>query len=244
MKRMICAGNWKMNKGPQAVEDFLKIFLESVPKDAEMDFILFPQNLVLSQVASRLKGRAVGFGAQNCYWEKHGAFTGENSPEVLKELGAGYCLVGHSERRQIFKESDEDMARKVRALQDLDLLPVLCIGETLDQRTTGKTNAILDVQLSIGLKNLSAGKKFWIAYEPVWAIGTGVVAEVPQVAEAHQFIFKKLQSLVGAAASQVKILYGGSVKPDNAKALAKVEHVDGFLIGGASLDPKNFIGCH
>ncbi len=244
MKRMICAGNWKMNKGPKAAEEFLKIFLEAVPKEAEADFILFPQNLVLSQVADHLKGRAVGFGAQNCYWEKHGAFTGENSPEVLKELGAGYCLVGHSERRQIFKETDEDMARKVRAVQDLDLLPVLCIGETLDQRTTGKTNAILDVQLSIGLKNLSAGKKFWIAYEPVWAIGTGVVAEVPQVAEAHQFIFKKLQALVGPAASQVKILYGGSVKPDNAKALAKVEHVDGFLIGGASLDPKNFIGCH
>jgi len=244
MKRMICAGNWKMNKGPKATDEFLNVFLEQVPKQFESDFILFPQNLVLAQVAQRLKGSAVGFGAQNCYFEKSGAFTGETSPEVLKELGASFCLVGHSERRQIFKESDDECARKVRTLQDQDITPVLCIGETLDQRTTGKTNSVLDVQLSIGLKNLAQGKAFWIAYEPVWAIGTGVVAEVPQVAEAHEFIYKKLEALVSSRASQLKILYGGSVKPDNAKALAKVDHVDGFLIGGASLDPKNFLGCH
>lgn len=244
MKRMICAGNWKMNKGPKATEEFLKVFLETVPRETEMDFVLFPQSLVLSQVAASLKGRAIGFGAQNCYFEKHGAFTGENSAEVLKELGGEYCLVGHSERRQIFKETDDELSRKVRVLQELDLIPVLCIGETLDQRTTGKTNSVLDVQLSVGLKSLISGKKFWIAYEPVWAIGTGVVAEVPQVAEAHAFIYKKLEGLIGSAASQVKILYGGSVKPDNAKTLAQVDHVDGFLIGGASLDPKNFLACH
>lgn len=244
MKQVICAGNWKMNKGPKAADEFLNVFLEQVPKDSEKDFIIFPQSLILAQVAQRLKGTAVGFGAQNCYFEKLGAFTGETSPEVLKELGAGFCLVGHSERRQIFKEADEELSRKVRALQDQDIIPVLCIGETLDQRTTGKTNAILDVQLSVGLKSLATGKDFWIAYEPVWAIGTGVVAEVAQVAETHEFIHKKLEALVGPRAKQVKILYGGSVKPDNAKALAKVDYVDGFLIGGASLDPKNFLGCH
>ncbi len=225
---MIFAGNWKMNKGPKETREFLLEFLERIEANAQKDYLLFAPATNLYLCADMLKSTSVGWGAQNCYFEASGAFTGEISPQVLQEMGATHCLVGHSERRQIFNESDEILAKKASALQNFGIIPVYCVGETLEEREAGKTLEVVMGQLHAA----SLDGDFLIAYEPVWAIGTGKVASPEQAQEVHAEIRKEYSQ---------KLLYGGSVKPENAAELAAQNDIDGFLIGGASLKVESFI---
>ena len=233
---MICAANWKMNKDLQETETYLKELVQSVPAESQSKFAIFPPAIGLATAGRVLAGSQIGWGAQNTHYENSGAFTGENSPEVVKGLGATHCLVGHSERRALFGETNDDCARKVAAIQTQGMTPVLCLGETLQQRESGETNRVILQQLREGLKSVDWQKPLWLAYEPVWAIGTGKVATPDQANEAHEVLRKELVGMIGEAqAAAVPILYGGSVKPDNARELAQQKEVDGFLIGGAGL---------
>jgi triosephosphate isomerase len=186
----------------------------------------------------------VAWGGQNCYFSESGAFTGENSPKVLKEMGAGYCLVGHSERRQIFAEPEDMLAKKVKAAQDLGLTPILCVGETIDDRRWNRTEEVIVRQARQGLASADPVKPVWLAYEPVWAIGTGQVATIEQVEDAHSILRRCLKEWSSSAAGQIPILYGGSVKPENAKALSTLNNVNGFLIGGASLAVDDLLAIY
>ncbi|MGE0761756.1 MAG: triose-phosphate isomerase [Bdellovibrionales bacterium] len=238
---MICAGNWKLNKDPQEATSFITQLLKDASTSEQKQLVVLPPALCLSSVMQSLQGAAVQVGGQNCDWHLSGAFTGENSPSTLAAMGAKFCLVGHSERRQLFAESDEMIARKIKVLQGQKITPIFCIGETLEEREEALTNKVLGRQLQVGLSELEPGAPLWIAYEPVWAIGTGKVATTDQVLGTHQFIREWL-SKHHPALAQVPLLYGGSVKPDNAKELGKLPNVDGFLIGGASLEVPSFLG--
>lgn len=243
MKRPIVAANWKMYKTPAEAKEFMRTFIADLPKDHAGQFLIFPPAIGLTTVGEQLAGTQVGWGAQNIYYEKEGAFTGENSPAVVKAIGATHCLVGHSERRKIFDESDEMIGRKVHAAQVNGLTPILCIGETLQERENDETKLVLLRQLQADLFLCDWKKDLMIAYEPVWAIGTGKVATPEQAEEAHLLIRQWLTSKVGQQrADQVPILYGGSVKPDNARELSQRKSIDGFLVGGASLKPESFLG--
>ena len=242
----VVAGNWKMNKNARESIEFFHGFLREITDEAEQaQFILFPQNINLLAAKQILGPTKVGWGAQNCYPKESGAFTGETSPQALSEVGAQYCLIGHSERRTIFKESDEFIADKLVTLQSWGVTPVLCIGETKEQRDQGKTEEVLKNQLEIGLSKNRIECPLIIAYEPVWAIGTGDVATPEQAGLAHKFIRSELASkYTEDYANQTVIMYGGSVKPDSSKSLFAQEHVDGFLVGGASLEVSSFISIY
>lgn len=239
--KIICAGNWKLNHGVEATRSFLSGFAEAVSADDMKDFALFLPALTMSQLSGDSRFSKLNWGAQNIYWETSGAFTGENSPEVLKEMGATHALVGHSERRSLFGETNEDTNKKMLSLASQGLTPVLCLGETLDQRKSGKTLDVICEQLRVGLKDWNADQLFWLAYEPVWAIGTGEVATPEQAEEAHAALRKELTSLLPSVAESTPILYGGSVKPGNAKELGEKPNVNGFLVGGASLKVDSFV---
>ncbi len=241
---MICAGNWKMNMSPEQAVAFARGLKAAVPAASKADFVVLPPALLAAQVAAELKGSGVAWGAQNCYFESKGAFTGENSPQLLQEMGAGYCLVGHSERRHVFGEADEVLGKKVPALQALGLTPILCVGETLDDRRWNRTQEVITRQLRAGLKAADSTKKMWIAYEPVWAIGTGLVATPEQVMDAHGLLRSALREWSANSGGALPILYGGSVKSDNAGSLCGLANVNGFLIGGASLDLQEFLKIH
>jgi triosephosphate isomerase len=232
----IIAANWKLYKSPQQAREFFKNFKEKFKSESE-EVVFFPSAFLFEAVSESLKGSAIKFGAQNAYFKAEGAFTGENSAAIAKELGAKYILIGHSERRAIFAESNELLAEKVAFVQSLDLVPMLCIGETLQERESGKTNAVLEEQLRIALSKADNKKTIVIAYEPVWAIGTGKVATPEQVAETHTAVADLLKKFNFAG---LPVLYGGSVKPDNAANLIKQNHVSGFLVGGAALEVDSF----
>lgn len=236
-----CAGNWKMNKTADEAQSFVEQLLQQVPAVDQAQLIILPPALVAWKVSSALQKSQVGWGGQNSYFESHGAFTGENSPQVLKDMGAKYCLVGHSERRHIFGEGDELLAQKVQALQKLGLIPILCVGETLDDRRWSRTREVILRQLRTGLSHADAMAPLMVAYEPVWAIGTGEVATPLQVEEAHEILRQALIAWNAGAAERTPILYGGSVKPDNVRSLAGLKNVNGFLIGGASLKVADFV---
>lgn len=242
MNKMIFAANWKMYKSPKEALDYVNELLPLVSPEQQKQIILFAQNFsvpILQQVLART---SIQWGAQNIYPEFEGAFTGENSPRVLKELGATHTLIGHSERRNIFSESDEMVAKKLAVLQSLGICPVLCIGESLKEREANQTLEVLKKQLEIALGAATAGKTLVIAYEPVWAIGTGKVASPDQAQEAQAYIRKEVSRLLGEpTAKSIAILYGGSVKPDNAQELSAKPDIDGFLIGGASLKVSSFL---
>ncbi len=238
------AGNWKMYKtGPEAVETAKK--LASLCSDVEnIEVMIAPTFLSLPLVASCLMGTRVKTGAQNLYFEKEGAFTGEVSAEMIRAAGSEYVIIGHSERRQYFGETDISVCKKLGAAIYSGLKPVFCIGETEAERDEEKTFQTLDKQVSDGLKGFGSDelKDLILAYEPVWAIGTGKTASTNQVDEVHQY----LRSLLGRLFSKdfsnrTRILYGGSVKPENVKELMNIKDVDGALVGGASLDPEIFI---
>ncbi len=225
----IIAGNWKLNKGLSETKKYLEEFLFMI-KSSPHEFLIFPQALVLQTADQKIRGSKLFLGVQNISTELTGALTGEISASVAAECGARYALVGHSERRQLFHETDEIIQTKFKIAQGAGLIPLLCVGETLDQRKNNQVREVLKRQLDVGLKLLDPNKKFVIAYEPVWAIGTGEVASIEQVKEAHQIILDILPK-------KAPVLYGGSVNEQNAKSLAQLAVVDGFLIGKASLDP-------
>lgn len=233
------AANWKMNKGPKATRDFFSEFKLKYKPNDQKSLIFFPSAFSLEAAANALDGSQIQFGAQNCYSEVKGAFTGENSSDVVRELGGQWVLVGHSERRSLFSESDKMISKKIAHIQGLDLVPLLCIGETLEERQGMETSLILEMQMRRDLSQADKNKKIAIAYEPVWAIGTGKVATTTQVVEAHEHI-RTVLGLLGFSKT-TPILYGGSVKPENASELISLPHVDGFLIGGASLEVKSFL---
>lgn len=240
----LIAGNWKMYKtGPEAVETAKKI-AKLCSDVVNVEVMIAPSFLSLPLAAVCTQGSRVRIGAQNLYFENEGAFTGEVSADMIKAAGAEYVIIGHSERRQYFGETNDTVCKKLRAAINSGLKPVMCIGETETERDQEKTFLILDKQVSDGLKGFGPDelKDLILAYEPVWAIGTGKTANTDQVDEVHQHLRSLLSRLVSKDFSnRTRILYGGSVKPENVKELMNIKDVDGALVGGASLDPDKFI---
>jgi len=242
VRRRLIAANWKMHKRLGEALAFAEAFLPRV-KDAGNEIAIAPPFTALAAVGRALEGSAVRLAAQNVHDEPQGAFTGEVSAPMLADLGCAYGIVGHSERRHVFGERDDFIARKVAALFAHELRPILCVGETLDERESGRTFEVLETQLAGSLARLPAGRatELVVAYEPVWAIGTGRTATPDTAQEAHAMIRTWLREHLGAeAADAIRIQYGGSVKPDNAAELLGQPDVDGALVGGASLDPESF----
>jgi triosephosphate isomerase len=246
----LVAGNWKMHKGPGEAKAFVQELLRQVANDrvevnksGGVEVAVFPPFTALPAVADVLRGTSIAYGGQNCHSETSGAFTGETAPGFLTELGCRYVLVGHSERRALFGETDENCRKKMLAAVAAGVEPVLCCGETLSERESGRTFAVIERQLQTALVGLSPAVSFTIAYEPVWAIGTGRAATPAQAGEAHAFIRQWLSlDLSPEVAKRTRLLYGGSVKPDNFVELLRQPDVDGALIGGASLEVASFCG--
>jgi len=244
MAGFFCAGNWKMNKSLGQAAEYVRQLRESATAEEQKHLVILPPALVAYEVANGLKASDISWGSQNCYFETSGAFTGENSPLLLKEMGARFSLVGHSERRQIFAEPDDLLAKKVSALQNLGLIPILCVGETQDDRRWNRTQEVIVRQTRLSLASADPTKPIWLAYEPVWAIGTGQVATPEQVEEAHGILRRALKEWSAASAERIPILYGGSVKGENAASLAALNNVNGFLVGGASLKVDDFLSIY
>lgn len=235
----VIAANWKMHKNPAQAETFFSDLKGMNLSLGDKELLFFVPAVNLATTGESCKDTAWGWGSQNSHFEKQGAFTGETSPEVIAQMGATHGLVGHSERRQMFFEDGPMLAKKMEALLVEKVVPVLCIGESLEQRKSGVTLATLKTQLSEALALVGKDEVFHVAYEPVWAIGTGEVADAAQIAEAHGFIRGYLNENFSKA-SDIAILYGGSVKPANCEELSQVENVGGFLIGSAALTVESF----
>jgi len=244
MKRLpFIAGNWKMNKTVAEAIDLVKQLKASLSGIEGVEVAVAPPFTALFVVRKELEGSSIQLAAQNLFWEEKGAFTGEIAPPMLKEVGCHYVILGHSERRQFFGETDETVNRKVRATLSQGLKVIFCIGETLKEREEGRTFAVIERQVPGGLKDIPKEemKNIVIAYEPVWAIGTGKTATPEQAEEVHGFIRKKLVQLYSKEiAESVRIQYGGSVTPENVKGLMGKENIDGALVGGASLKSETF----
>jgi len=239
MRRPCLAANWKMNKTiPEALE-FVHSFLPSVSGIHDADIVLAPPFTPLFAIAEKLAGTEVKLAAQNVFYEEKGAFTGEVSPVMLRDAGCEYVIVGHSERRQYFHESDEIINRKIKASLKSGLRVIFCIGESLSERETGKTFEVLAGQIRNGLRDVD-GEGLIVAYEPVWAIGTGKTATPEQAQEAHSYIRSRLREVFAGRADTIRILYGGSVTPENIDRLMACPDVDGGLVGGASLKSESF----
>jgi triosephosphate isomerase len=238
----LVAANWKMHKTAGEARRFASEFLPRIRGVSQIEIAIAPPFTALAALAGSLGGSGVALAAQNAHPQAQGAFTGEISIPMLAELGCRYCIVGHSERRALFGEGDAFIAEKVAALLAAGLRPILCIGETLEQREAGRTHETLRRQLAGSLARIESGTpgELVIAYEPVWAIGTGRTATPELAQEAHAFVRAWLRDRFAAAAESTRILYGGSMKPDNARALLDQPDVDGGLVGGASLDPADF----
>jgi triosephosphate isomerase len=242
MRIPLLAANWKMYKTPAEARSFVVTFLQTaLPTKAEV--AIFPPAIDIPATLDAARGSALRVGAQNMYFADEGAFTGEISAPMLVAAGATHILIGHSERRQYFGETDELVNKKLHTALRYKLIPIVCIGEQLEQRENGETEAVLRRQTSRALENIDAAQAapIVIAYEPVWAIGTGKTATPEIAAEAHAVIRREVAQLLGKPASEaMRILYGGSVKPDNAAQLCAQPEIDGALVGGASLDPASF----
>jgi len=246
MRTPLMAGNWKMFKTPAETKEFFVKFLPLVEKSNHADIAICPPFVNIAAAVDAAAGSRVGVGAQNCYWQnKEGAFTGEVTPAMLKAAGCTYVIIGHSERRQYFGETDETVLKRTKAALEAGVKPIVCVGEVLAEREAGKTNEVLATQFNGGIAGLSAQEfaQIVIAYEPVWAIGTGKVA-TPEIAEdAHKVLRGLVEAKFGkAAADSVRILYGGSVKPDNVTGLMAQPDIDGALVGGAALKAEDFAG--
>jgi triosephosphate isomerase len=243
MRRALIAGNWKMYKTVAEAVGLVDEIKKGVA-GAPADVLVAPPFTALPAVVAAAKGSPVAVAAQNMHYEKEGAFTGEVSPLMLRDIGVTHVILGHSERRQFFGETDEGVARKAKVALDQGLVPICCVGETLAEREAGQTVAVVGRQLDAVLRALTAAEtgRIVIAYEPVWAIGTGKVATPEQAQEVHAEIRKRVGGTHGAAvADGLRILYGGSVKPDNVKGLMALPDVDGALVGGASLKADSFL---
>jgi triosephosphate isomerase (TIM) len=243
MRKPVIAANWKMYKTPVQAQEFVRAFLPLVANHNRDEIILCPSATSLSVVVAGVSGSGIAVGAQNMHFADEGAYTGEISAEMLKALTVSHVILGHSERRRYFCESDEMVNKKVHAALRQGLTPIVCIGESLEERESGKTDEVLLRQVSRGLAGISPeqAEQIIIAYEPTWAIGTGRTA-TPEVAEeSHVLVRSEVDRVCGhAVAEHMRILYGGSVKPENAAALLNQPEIDGALVGGASLDPHSF----
>ena len=239
----LVVGNWKMNGTLSQASSLAAAIVQGTSqKTPKAALVLAPPATALASVQGRIASSEISLAGQNCHWEDNGAFTGEISPAMLADLGCTYVIVGHSERRHIFNESDEMTATKLAAAIRNNLRPILCVGETLDQRNAGRTMEVILRQIQLALKepNENVIGNLDIAYEPVWAIGTGHNADPSQIAEVHGAIRSHLTNSFGKAS--VRILYGGSVNAENAKDLGRISEVNGLLVGGASLKPESFLG--
>jgi triosephosphate isomerase len=239
MRKKIIAGNWKMYKTVSQSIELAKGTLSS----EIVEVVVAPTFTSLNSVMEAIKGKHMSLAAQNMYPEKEGAFTGEISPLMIKDIGCKYVIIGHSERRNVIKESDEFLNKKIKSALGTSLKVIFCIGEHLEERNSGKTKAILEHQLKEGLKGIAAEsmKDIVIAYEPVWAIGTGLTATPVQAQEAHEFIRQEIKKMYShEIADSIQILYGGSVKAENADSLLSLKDIDGVLVGGASLVADTF----
>lgn len=242
-RRKLIAANWKMYKTPDEAVSFVGKFLPLVNDHTRDEIVLCPPAICIPQVAWALRGSSVAVGAQNLYWEKQGAFTGELSAPMLAAAGCKYVIIGHSERRQYFGETDATVNKKLQAALDAGLRPIVCVGEVLEEREASLTDDVLRRQCSAAFRSISGERAagMAVAYEPVWAIGTGRTATPEMAAEAHLTVRHEAAKAFGKPmADNLQILYGGSVKPENAHALMSQEEIDGALVGGASLDPESF----
>ena len=242
MRTPVVAGNWKMHKTAAESAAFAEAFLPLVAGVTGVEIVLAPPFPSIAPLAAALKGSGVGVASQNVHFADEGAYTGEVSPAMVKDAGATYCIIGHSERRQYFAETDESVNRKVRAALAAGLTPIFCLGETLSEREEGRAFDVVSRQLREGIRGIAAAEapKVILAYEPVWAIGTGKTATPEQAQEIHAYLRVQMKEIWGEAAAAVRILYGGSAKPDNVAALLAKEDIDGGLVGGASLFPETF----
>ncbi len=241
MRRKVIAGNWKMNKSPKDVEEFMERF-PGLVSDTENEVILCVPFIDLCKAVKLSKGTNVKIGAQNMHFKDSGAYTGEISPKMLNDLNVEYVIIGHSERREYFNETDETVNLKIKAALTYDLKPIVCVGETLEQREAGITKDFVTGQVRNALKEITEDelKKIIIAYEPIWAIGTGKTASKEDANEVCKWIREELRALYGDVADEIIIQYGGSVKSSNAKDLFEMSDIDGGLVGGASLEPEEF----
>jgi len=244
MRKKIIAANWKMNMTQAEATAFVSTFLLELSESTEVEVVIIPPFTAIAAVNNALEqAQQIRVGAQNMHWERFGAFTGEISPAMLRDLFVRYVVLGHSERRTLFGETDQIVNRKVHAAHEATLRPIVCIGETLEQRERGDVEKVLAKQLKGSLAGLGSKEllETVVAYEPVWAIGTGKTATAAQAQEAHAFIRKTLSGMSDDnTAEKIRIQYGGSVKPDNTRTLMTQRDIDGALVGGASLDPRSF----
>lgn len=243
MRHPFIAANWKMHKTVHDTVVYVKEFRSLVKDVEDVEIVLAPPLTAIHAAAEAARNSNVGIAAQNVHWERQGAFTGEVSAAMVREAGAEYVIIGHSERRQLFGETDEQVNRKLQAALAAGLIPIVCIGETLAEREQGQTLDILDRQIKAGFDGISGEQvaSLVIAYEPVWAIGTGRTATSAQAQEAHAHIRQRLRQWFGGpAADECHVIYGGSVKPENSRELVEQPDVDGALVGGASLDLRGF----
>ena len=243
MRKPVMAGNWKMYKTPPETVAFFEKFRPVAGHPSHCEVVICPPFTSLAAAVEAAKGTAIQIGAQNIGWAKEGAFTGEVSGPMIRAAGASRVIIGHSERRQYFCETDETVLKRTQAALEFGLNPIACVGERLEEREAGRTEAVLVSQFEKGIAGLTEQQfdRIVIAYEPVWAIGTGKTATPEIAAEAHRVIRAQVRAKFGKAAGDaIRILYGGSVKPDNVKSLMAQPEIDGVLVGGASLDPASF----
>lgn len=243
-RKKIIAGNWKMNKTASEAKAFAQAVKNSLPSNEKVDSVIGSPALFLETLVSEAKGTELQIAAQNCYWENAGAFTGETSPAALADLGVQYVIIGHSERRDYFHETDEEINKKAKAIFANGMTPILCCGESLETYEAGQTAAWIEGQITKGLADLSAEQvsSMVIAYEPIWAIGTGKSADANIADEICGVVRSTVEKLYGSEVAQkVRIQYGGSVKPENIAEYMAKENVDGALVGGASLQPESFL---
>ena len=242
VRKAVIAGNWKMNKTPAEAKELITAIAPLV-KDAGCDVVACVPYVDIATAIEAAKGTNIKIGAENCHWAVSGAFTGEISPAMLREAGCTWVLTGHSERRHVLGESPDFVGKKTAFALEQGFSVILCIGETLAERKAGKLNSILWLQLERGLAGLGPNadySRLAVAYEPVWAIGTGQTASDEDIRMVHTLVRELLSSLLGSNGIGIQILYGGSVKPDNAKAILSLDNVDGLLVGGASLQAQSF----
>lgn len=243
MRKPVIAGNWKLFKSSGEAVDFVTTLVPLVKDIIDVEIVIAPAFTVLATVQKKLEGSGLHLAGQDCFWENEGAYTGEVSPVMLCDAGCSHVIIGHSERRLYFGETDETVNKKLKAALKGGLTPIFCIGETLAQREAGDTFHVLRTQIAGGMEGIPAGdvKRMVIAYEPVWAIGTGKTASDGQAQEAHKFVRGLLFDLYDCTiAEETRILYGGSVKPENIKGLMAQPDIDGALVGGASLKAESF----
>lgn len=243
-RRCFIAGNWKMHKTIGESVTLARAISQGMLDDSEVEVVVCPTFTALSAVADAVKGTPVRLGAQNIHWEEKGAYTGEIAPVMLKDVGCQYAIVGHSERRQFFGETDQTVNQRAKAALKAGLIPIICVGETLQQREAGNTDQVVKTQVQCAYAGIdpNAALNTVIAYEPVWAIGTGKASNGPDADRVSGLIRNEIAGLMGEEnARQIRILYGGSVKPENMAEFASQKNIDGALVGGASLDAQSFL---